>query len=206
MTVPQLGPARCAFRPRVYMKLLLFLVVTLLTISISSSVSAQKRDYMTEQEIELVRDAQDIDLRVAVLTRMIDRRFTAIGVDVGGGKLTDKDALKWGDVRTGTKSQLLWDVRELLQKAIDDVDDVAMHNENTLTQNKTEGLLFPKAVRGLAAAATRYVPALKSLLEKTPEERDRGLILSSIESCEAILESVSKLPPDIKPEKKKGKS
>ncbi len=99
------------------------------------------------------------------------------------------------------------EIRDLLQKAIDDIDDVAEHNENTLTQNKTEGLLFPKSVRVLAAAATRYTPALKSTLNSTKDERERGLILTSLESCEAILESVGKLPPEpTKAEKKKSKT
>jgi hypothetical protein len=100
---------------------------------------------------------------------------------------------------------MLLDVRQLLQKAIDDVDDVAMHNENTLTQNKTEGLLFPKAVRSLAAAATRYLPRLKTILGTTTDEREKGIVIASIEHCDAILEAVVNLPPEVKPEKKKGK-
>lgn len=185
------------------MKIFSILAFALLLLSITSAVSAQQRDYMTEAEVELVRDAQDIDKRVDVLTKMIDRRFSALGVDTGGWKPSEKDKVTWGDVRTGTRPQLLWDVRQLLQKAIDDIDDVAMHNENTLTQNKTEGLLFPAAVRSLAAAATRYLAPLKSILEKTKDERDKGLVLAAIESCEAIIESVAKLPPEVKPEKKK---
>jgi hypothetical protein len=169
--------------------------------------SAQRRDFLTDEEIELVRDNQDIDKRIAVLTRMIDRRFTALGIDVGGWKQTEKDKTLWGEVRTGTRPELFFDVRELLQKAIDDVDDVAAHNENTLTQNKTEGLLFPKAVRDLAAASARYLPQLRVAANNTKDEREKGLILSSIESCEAIIDSVSKLPPEpTKAEKKKTKS
>lgn len=188
------------------MRVVFITVVALLVFAVASNASAQRRDYMTEQEIELVRDAQDIDLRIDVLTKMIDRRFSALGVETGGLKQTQKDQEKWGDLQAGTSSQLLNDIRQLLQKAIDDVDDVAGHNENTLTQNKTEGLLFPKAVRSLAAAATRYLPPLKSTLAKTTDQRDKGLILTSIESCEAIIESVAKLPPETKPEKKKAKT
>ena len=62
------------------------------------------------------------------------------------------------------------------------------------------------AVRNLAAAATRYLEPLKATLAKTPDERDKGLILSSIESCEAIIDSVKQLPPEVKETKKKGKS
>ena len=188
------------------MKVFIIAAVTLVLFSATSTASAQRRDYMTDEEIELVRDAQDIDLRVDVLTKMIDRRFSALGVETGGWKQTQKDQEKWGDLRTGTSSQLLNDIRQLLQKAIDDIDDVAQHNQNTLTQNKTEGLLFPKAVRSLAASATRYLPPLKSTLAKTTDQRDKGLILNSIESCEAIIESVANLPPEVKPEKKKSKS
>ncbi|MEP7148453.1 MAG: hypothetical protein ABI857_06175 [Acidobacteriota bacterium] len=167
---------------------------------------AQRRDYMTEAEIELVRDNQDIDKRMDVLTKMIDRRFTALGIDVGGWKQSQKDEGLWGELPAASRSALLSDVRQLLQKAIDDIDDVSEHNEKTLTQNKTEGLLFPAAVRALASAAARYVPALQSALEKTTDERDKGVILTSIESCREILDSVSSLPAETKPVKKKGKS
>ena len=180
--------------------LCLFLFTGIL-VSAQSSFS-QRRDSMTDEEIELVRDNQDIDKRIEVLTRMIDRRFSSMGVEVGGWKASEKDKAAWGEVRSGTRSQLLFDIRQLLQKAIDDIDDVSMHNENTLTQNKTEGLLFPKAVRTLAAAATRYLPALKSTLEKVTEERERGLLLASIEHCQDIIDAVTKLPPETKPTKK----
>lgn len=168
--------------------------------------SGQRRDFLTEQEIEIVRNNQDIDKRIDVLTKMLDRRFAALGIEVGGWKQFEKSKEDWGEIRTGTRSDLLLDVRALLQKAIDDVDDVAMHNENTLTQNKTEGLLFPAAVRSLAAAAARYLPQLKVMLEKNTDEKERGLIIGSIEHCEAILDSVVKLPPETKPGKKKGKN
>ncbi len=180
----------------------LILILALMIVAIAPA-SAQRRDYMTEPEIELIRNNQDIDKRVDVLTKMIDRRFAAMGMEVGGWKSTEKDIEKWGDVRSGTQSELLWDVKQLLQKAIDDVDDVALHNENTLTQNKIEGELFPKAVRNLASAATRYLEPLKTTLKKTTDEKDKGLILSCIESCESILESVKQLPPEVKETKKK---
>ena len=183
------------------------LATTIIALSalLAGNAVAQRRDYMTDEEIELVRENQDIDKRIDVLTKMIDRRFSVMGMDVGGWKPTEKEQAVWGAMRTGTRSELLLDVRQLLQKAIDDIDDVAMHNENTLTQNKTEGLLFPAAVRNLAAAANRYLPLLKTTLDKSTDERDRGLIMASIEHCEAIIEAVVKLPPEVKSVKKKGK-
>jgi hypothetical protein len=187
------------------MKLCIFTAIALLVLSVTETVDAQKRDYMTEMEIELVRDNQDIDKRIEVLTKMIDRRFTALGVEVGGWKQSGKDEKVWGEAPTGTPSNMLADIRHLLQKAVDDVDDVAEHNANTLTQNKTEGVLFPAGVRSLAAAATRYQPALKTLLDKSKDERDKGVILTSMELCQEIIDSVTKLPPETKEEEKKRK-
>ena len=185
------------------MKIFSILTILLITVSVATVASGQRRDYMSEAEIELVRDSQDIDKRIDVLTTMIDRRFEALGINVGGVKLSNKSQEKWGDPPAGTHTELIWDIRQLLQKAIDDIDDVAIHNENTLTQNKTEGLLFPKAVRALAAAAARYSPPLKTTLEKTKDEREKGLLLQSIDFCDQILEAVTKLPPEVKTEKKK---
>jgi hypothetical protein len=187
------------------MKLCIFTAIALLVLSVTATVDAQKRDYMTEMEIELVRDNQDIDKRIEVLTKMIDRRFTALGVEVGGWKQSGKDEKVWGEAPAGTPSNMLADIRHLLQKAVDDVDDVAEHNANTLTQNKTEGVLFPAGVRSLAAAATRYQPALKTLLDKSKDERDKGVILTSMELCQEIIDSVTKLPPETKEEEKKRK-
>ena len=189
------------------MKAFIVGVVAILVLSITLNVSAQRRDYMTDLEIELIRDNQEIDKRIDVLTKMIDRRLTALGIEAGGWKQGGKDQKLWGDAPAGSKSQLISDVRQLLQKAVDDIDDVAEHNENTRTENKTEGPLFPVAVRNLAAAATRYRPALNSELAKTKDDRDKGMIMNAIELCDSIIESVVNLPPEVPAEKKKkGKS
>ena len=174
--------------------LLLFLAIFVL----ASAANAQRRDYMTEAEIELVRDNQDIDRRIEILIRVIDRRLILAGLPAGGPVVKSKEESKWGPEPEGTRLQLLTDVKYLLQKAIDDVDDVSEHNENTLTQNKKGGLLFPKSVRTLAAAATRYLAPLKAESGRTKDEKERGVLLQSIESCELIIESIKQLPPEVK--------
>jgi hypothetical protein len=169
---------------------------------LSSPVAAQApRDYMTDDEIELVRDAQDIDERIDVLTKMIDRRFAALKVDVSGQSVPAKDSTKWGPAPTGTKTELLDDIKKLLQKAIDDLDNVASHpidyaadKDRSEKQKKKDAQRFPNAVRNLAAAAHRYQPPLKTLLDKTTDEREKGLILGSLEFCDEIISASSKVP------------
>ena len=188
-----------------------FLLFGFLTISVMLLVhgetSAQRRDYMTEAEIELVRDAQDIDMRIDVLIKMIDRRFAVLNVAVGGAKISNKETDKWGAAPTGTKIEILDDIRKLLDKAVDDVDNVAIHPDvvrydtdknRSEKQKKKDEMRFPNSVRDLASAARRYQPALRSLLEGSKDEKEKGVILASLESCDEIIAATTKLPAEIK--------
>ena len=151
---------------------------------------AQKRDYLTEQEIELVRDAQEIDRRVEVLTKAIDRRFAALNNETP--KNPEKDAEKWGELPKGNRVQLISDITKILQKAVDDVDDVAARNKDSK--------LFPKAVHKLAEAAQKYLPQFKTQFDKISDDKERGTILNSIDLCNQIIEAAAQVP---KEEKKK---
>jgi hypothetical protein len=180
----------------------IFLLSTFFVIFFSVTTAvAQSRDYMTDAEIEIVRDAQDIDTRIDVLTKMIDRRFAVLKVDVGGARIPPKETDKWGPPPEGTRMQILDDIRKLLDKAIDDIDDTAMHpNKYVIDPNKpdkvkkTDEARFPSSVKNLAASAKRYQPALRSLLDKTTDDKEKGLILAAIDSCDEIIASTTKLP------------
>jgi hypothetical protein len=165
-----------------------------------TTVPAQRRDYMTDEEIELVRDAQQIDLRIAVLTIAIDRRFEALKVSFPENQNRKLDE-KWGALPIGSRIELLNDIKKLLQKAVDDIDDVASHKDRvyeegklTEKQKKKETERFPNAVRNLAAAARRYQPVLKALGEKTEDPLERGPILDSLDLCEQVIEASANLP------------
>jgi hypothetical protein len=161
----------------------------------AADADAQRRDYMNEQEIEIVRDSQEIDLRIDVLVKMMDRRFALLGIETGGWKERPKDLEKWGEPPTGSRLDLISDIRKLLVKAVDDLDVIAQRSDEALKQNKTEGKLFPKAVRYLDAAAQRYIIPLSNGIESTANEAERGQYLNIIQLCEEIIEAAKKLPP-----------
>ena len=50
----------------------------------------------------------------------------------------------------------------------------------------------------LATAAGRYLAPLKTELDKTTDEKEKGPILDSIDLCDQIIEAVGKLPPEVK--------
>lgn len=181
----------------------ILIVVTALSLA-SETSSQQRRDYMTEQEIELVRDAQAIDERIDVLTAAIERRFAVLKVSTANPKPV-KESEKWGPLPTGTRLELLDDIRRLIQKAIDDIDntferppDPSSDKDRGGKVNKREAQRFPNAVRSLAASSQRYLPVFRNLLDQSGDEREKGVILDAIDSCEQIIDAASRLSSEAK--------
>ena len=79
---------------------------------------------MTEAEIEIVRVNQEVDLRIAALTRMIDRRFALLGIQTNAPK-PKKSEDDWGEEPKGSRTDFFSDIKQLLEKAIDDIDNLA---------------------------------------------------------------------------------
>ncbi len=169
----------------------------------ASGISGQSRDYFTPEEVELVRDAQDIDLRIMVLTHAVERRFTALKVDTGVAAEI-KEPEKWGPAPTGTRLELLIDVKRILQKAVDDIDDTAAH-AGTAMEREIENPVKPKkkdknsgekpfhrAFRLLAEAAAKYRPVLRAQLDISKDPKEQGAIQASIELCDEIIAAASK--------------
>ncbi|MBK8305223.1 MAG: hypothetical protein IPK98_18275 [Chloracidobacterium sp.] len=192
-----------------------FFFLSLFTIHCSlftATAVAQSRDFLTAEEVEIIRDAQQIDDRMDVLVKAIDRRFEALNAPVSVpvvGKVK-KDDREWGKAPTGTRIELLFDIKRILQKAIDDIDNLAERPDSMVVdpdekpdkkRPKTFEALFPKAVRSLAAAATRYQPVLKAELDRSTDNAEKGLILAALDMCSDVIASVAKLPAAVKKEK-----
>lgn len=180
---------------RLDFRVLLFLFSSVIVLSLSTAATAQRRDYLSEKEADLVRENQQIDFRIDILTKAIDRRFMVLNGEPEGKKDWEKSSELWGDMPTGTRLALLTDIEKLLQKAIDDIDDVAAHD-------RMDNKFFPKAMRSLAKSAEKYLPMLKAATGKTKDEKETGTLLGSIESCEQIIEAVGKVPAEVKETKK----
>jgi hypothetical protein len=174
---------------KIYPSLTLLAAIFCAALFFPPAADAQRRDYLTEAEIELVRDNQEIDLRVGVLTKAIDRRFAVIA------NQTVKESEKWGEPPKGTRIELLIDIEKLLAKAIDDLNQVAERNK--------ENKLFPKAIHKLADSCGDYLPRFKTFLDTVKDEKERGSLLGSVESCNEVLEAAATVPKDPKDEKKK---
>jgi hypothetical protein len=174
-----------------------------------------QRDYFTPEEVEIIRDAQQMDQRINVLTHIIDRRFAALNVNVNAPAYKEKGQ-EWGQPPTGSRFELLHDIKEILQKAVDDIDNLSERPNSMVVEEpdpkdkdknkkpKSFSDVFPVAVRSLAAAANRYGPALKVELDKTTLPEEKGAILDSLEICDEIIAAVHKLPGSTPADPKKG--
>ncbi len=201
-------------------KSLLFVLTALfcLTLIFPPTSNSQRRDYLTDEEIELVRDANEIDKRIDVLVKAIDRRLLVINNDTTQEKQLKKDSDKWGALPSGTKIELLSDISNILQKAIDDIDDLAARkslNDKLMQVDtddeiqaeakrvlKTNDQKFPLAVHNLADASRKYLPILETFGANAGNEKEKGVILRAIESCNMIIEASAQVQ---KPESKKKK-
>jgi len=178
-----------------------FLVLLLTTFCSLLPVEAQRRDHLTEMEVELVRDAQQIDERMKVFVKAIDRRFLVLNNDASRAKQSEKDLTSWGELPTGTRRQLLIDIEKLLDEAINKIDDVAARDMSSD--------FFPIAVHTLADSANKFLPMLKIQLDKSTDEKEKGAILGAIDYCNQIIEASAKVkretPKEIKKRKEKEK-
>lgn len=176
-----------------------FLLFSLCIFSLTLAVTAQKRDNMTDEEDMKVRDAQEIDLRMQVYSKIINRRLTAIiNPNAAALKESEKDINNdWGAIRTGTSAELFWDIQKTLDESISKIDDVAERDQ--------KNPLFGRAVHILADNCKEWIPKFRTLGAKAATDPERVSITNSINSCNDVVEASAKVSKEVPKEAKKKK-
>ncbi|MDQ3798007.1 MAG: hypothetical protein M3384_01020 [Acidobacteriota bacterium] len=175
-------------------KTLVICLSLLLTVFCSLlTANAQRRDHLTEQEGDLIREAQELDRRIDVLTKAIDRRVMVLN----GRQAELKDVEKWGEPK-GTKAQLLHDISRILLSAIDNIEYVA--------EKDAANKLFPKSIHNLAATSRKLLPQLETYRGQSTDKMEQAAILTAIDYCNQIIEASTKVPKEAPKEEKKKKS
>ena len=169
----------------------------LLCLIIPSQTSAfQKRDHLTPQEVDLVKEAQILDKRIDVFIKAVDRRVMVInGTATGNAKQLKKDAEKWGELPTGSRFDLVSDIARIYDEAITNIDDVNSRDERNP--------LIPKALRKLATSVTSIMEQLKPLRAEAKTEAEIASLELLHEDAQSILSAANKLPPEVDKKAKK---
>jgi hypothetical protein len=165
---------------------------------IAGSASAQTRDHLTDQETELVRFYQELDKRIEVFIKAIDRRFAVInGKAQPASKKLLKDEPEWGDLPKGTRTELLGDIAGILDEAITNIDDVSRRDE--------KNPLISRSLRKLTAAANEYLAQLAVLKNQAKDVDEQAAIERVGDNANQIIEVGTKLPPPAAESDKKKK-
>ncbi|HEY6045336.1 MAG TPA: hypothetical protein VIU65_01965 [Pyrinomonadaceae bacterium] len=165
---------------------------------LAGTAAAQTRDHLTDPESELVRFHQELDKRIEVLIRAVDRRFAIINKTPQPSlKKLLKDEPDWGELPQGTRAQLLFDIAAILDEAITNIDDVSRRDE--------KNPMIPRSLRKLSAAANGYITNLTTLRGQTNDDDELAAIERALENASQIIEVGGKLPAPPPDEKKKKK-
>jgi hypothetical protein len=176
------------------------------------SLKAQGFDYVTEEEEDLIRDAQSISLRVPLLLKFLDNRIVALGLrertakereqakkDLENYESEVKAASRVKDaevrakplspdvyLRKATRPELLRGFMQIIDEAMDNMEDA--HERKLPVREQVEAL--QKFLREQLPRLEKFQPAtpsetsaLKATISHTQE---------AIEDCEKALESLPK--------------
>ena len=145
-----------------------------------ATARAQRRDHLTPQEVDIVRDNQELDKRTQVFVKAAERRMLAATSPEEFARQSAKDKEKWGEVK-GTRAQLFYDVSKILEEASTNVDDAAVKNP--------ESPLLRKSLYILAEAAGRILPQLAKLREASQEEAEADQLDHALATAQDIADA-----------------
>jgi hypothetical protein len=161
---------------------LLLLLIALLAsmLSPADAFAAQKREHLTPEEIELVRDNQELDKRTEVFIKAAERRMLFVMNPSEASKQSEKDREKWGEVK-GTHEQLFYDISKILDEAVVNIDDAAAHNP--------ESPLLRKSLYRLSEAVGRILPQLANLRAGVQSEAEADQLDRAVEAAQEIADA-----------------
>ena len=146
----------------------------------SRGAAAQRREHLTPEEIELVRDNQSLDDRTKVFVKAAERRLRAVTDPAEAARDAAKDREKWGEVK-GTRAQLFYDISKILDEAVVNIDDVAEHSPDSP--------LLRKSLFMLAEATNKMLPELTKLRGAAQSEAEADQLDRALETAREITDA-----------------
>jgi hypothetical protein len=140
------------------------------------SQKAPKRDHLTEKEVDLVREYQELDLRVEVFIRAAGRRVLLL-IDPSA-KQKKKEEEIWGPLPTGNRLELLQDYQRILEELEEKLDDA-------LNIDPRQPLL-KKALNKAKDGVERHLIDLRRFGASLSDASERKALTLAIEEAERI--------------------
>ena len=176
--------------------LLTFSIVLFAASTFIVHAAPPQRDHLTQQEVDLVKEAQILDKRIEVFIKAAERRMMVItGSASANAKQLKKDSERWGELPTGTRAELVSDIARIFDEAITNIDDVSTRDERNP--------LIGKSLRKLAQAVNSIMGQLKPMSTEAKTDAEIASFELLNEDAQSILEAVNKLPPEVEKKAKK---
>lgn len=151
-------------------------LISLSDMFIVAQAQKERRDHLTEQEAELVREFQEIDKRVEIFIKAAERRLLVLANPEALQKKKEEET--WGPLPQGTKLELLQDYKHILEEAEEKLDD--------WNSRGGKDKLLPKALNKFKEAATQHIPQLRALEPQLKEKRELRALAEAIEEAEIV--------------------
>lgn len=148
----------------------------------SGTAQAQKRDHLTEQEIELVREAQEIDLRIQVFVKAADRRLLVMTDPNAVQKKKEEEV--WGPLPKGTRLELLSDYKRILEEAEEKLDDAY--------ERGAKNEKIPKALSKFKEGVTKHIAQLRAFAPQLTDPKEQRALMEAIEEAETVTKGALK--------------
>ena len=164
-----------------------------------SAAQFRKREYLTAQEIESVRLAQELDKRTGVLIRVIERRMKLLAGEQPPTALPSKTETGevLSDALTRTRAELLSDIALALDEAIENIDDTAAR--------APQSPLIGKSTKRLAEASQKFLPQLLPLRASIHAGSERESLEQAVDNLQQIIDAVKKVKDEPAEDKTKKK-
>jgi hypothetical protein len=143
----------------------------------SPGLAQQRGDVLNEQEIERIREAQEIDQRTEVFLKLAGRRLTAL--EGRPDPLTKRE--QWGEPPNGSPQQLLAAYTRILEELADKLDAVA----------ETKGEKDPKLRKALARVRHDMESHLTRLERLSPGDDERPAHRAALQMARLLLDGAS---------------
>ena len=151
-------------------------VISSCILSAPAFAQAQKRDHLTEQEADLIREFQEIDKRIEIFVKASERRLLVLANPNATQKKKEEET--WGPLPAGTRLELLQDYKLILEEAEEKLDD--WYNRGG------KDSLLPKALSKFKEAAARHVAQLRALAPQMTDRREQRALAEAIEEAENV--------------------
>lgn len=157
----------------------LFLVSLMVVSSLVPTHFGQEAaDYLTTEEVDLVREAQQIDQRVNLFLKIAERRL--LRAENPDAMQTKKEETTWGPLPKGSRAQMLQQYARAIDEIIINVED-AYERQAPLDQ-------MIKALKFFGEEANKHLVRLEALRAKITDEATRQVLEQTVDDLKVASE------------------